>query len=320
LRVCAYAIFRDEERNVAAWAETTVDAEERFVLDTGSQDTTTANLALHGIDYDRAVFDPFRFDDARNAALALAPEADLYLRLDADERLCDDWREILNAAYSRDVARYRYRVDNVGGIWGRITRDDLHRREGFRWRYPTHEILVGPAATRDLPGLIVTHTSPPERRTHHVTNLDVLRAATVEYPGDHRMIFYYGRELWYAGRWDEARQILTAFLALAGGWPPERSEAYRILAAIDYMPERWLWKAIGECPERREPWVDLTRHFLGVGKEESAVLTMSFAYHRTDDTIYTTDPQCWGEPFEELMHRVSEIDAEAAHLAERHDG
>ncbi|HET6896887.1 MAG TPA: glycosyl transferase family 2, partial [Vicinamibacteria bacterium] len=80
--ICVYAIMRDERDNVAAWAESTGDADHRFVLDTGSTDDTMSELRLNGVSWRAATFEPFRFDDARNCALACAPEADLYLRLD----------------------------------------------------------------------------------------------------------------------------------------------------------------------------------------------------------------------------------------------
>jgi hypothetical protein len=305
MKLCVYGIVRDEEANIAEWAETTGDADARFVLDTGSTDNTRRELLFHGIGNLDAALDPFRFDDARNMALALAPAADLYLRLDADERLPDGWRAMIEDAYHPDVPRYRYRVHNNGGIWNQITRDDLHQRPGFRWKYPTHEVLTGPAAARDLPQLIIEHTSPPERRSHHLSNLSVLAEATTEYPGDHRMAFYFARELWYAGRWDDCRVAMTTFLDMPRGWGAERAEAYRILAAIDYSPERWLWKAIGEAPERREPWVDLCRLFLKAGDAERAVGMFMEAERRTDQTAYTTDPGAWGGAFDDLRDTIS---------------
>jgi len=309
VNLCVYAIMLNEQPNVANWVATANIADNLFVLDTGSTDGTPEELETHGVIVRRAKFDPFRFDDARNAALALAPEADLYLRLDADERLPEDWRFQIEDVYDPTVARYRYRVHNNGGVWETITRDDLHRRAGFRWRYPTHEILVGPPATVDIPGLVVEHTSPDERRLHHHTNLGVLLEAVQEYPGDARMTFYLAREYWYAGDWDFARNWIIEFLDIPNGWAPERAEAYRILAAIDYHPERWLWKAVGESPERREPWVDLARHFLAEHKTEEAGMAISMAYLRNDQSIYTTDPQCWGEPFQDLMTQIAQMGA-----------
>lgn len=305
MRVCVYAIMRDECDNVAEWSETTLDADTRFVLDTGSTDDTIEELRVHGITVARATFDPFRFDDARNCALALAPPADLYFRLDADERLDDEWRAQLAANYHPNLARYRYTVVNHGEGWGRHTRDDIHARAGFRWKYPTHETLVGPPTTLMTP--IVVHHHPGGRRPHHDANLRVLERATWEYPGDHRMAFYYGRELWYSGRWDACRTQMMCFLAMPEGWPAERAEAYRILAAIDDDPERWLWRAVGESPERREPWVDLAVLMMKLDHRERAMAFIAEASLRTDETIYTTSADAWGERFDNLYANIAMI-------------
>lgn len=300
MRLCVYAIMRDEEANVAAWAETTGDADERFVLVNGCTDDTGDELYLHGIDVGRATFDPFRFDDARNCALALAPSADLYLRLDADERLPADWRAQIEAVYDPRLPRYRYRVHNANGNWGLMTRDDLHVRPGFRWKYPTHEVLVGPGVAIDLPRLIVEHV-PAEAaaRSHHLSNLDVLSGAVYEYPGDHRMAFYLAREYWYQGQWANCREAMVRFLNLPGGWIAERCEGYRILAAIDDDPERWMWRAVGECPARREPWVDLCRFALSLGEGARASMLYAEAAARVRDDLYPTDPGAWGPAFDD---------------------
>lgn len=308
MRVCVYAIMRDEEpTNTIAWAETTLDADTRFVLDTGSTDSTPGTLKGVGVNVACATFDPFRFDDARNAALALAPDADLYFRLDADERLEDNWREQLEASYHPNIGRYRYTVVNHGETWGRHTRDDIHRRPGFRWRYPTHEVLVGPSAAAPTP--ITVHHHPGARRPHHDANLRTLEQATWEYPGNHRMAFYYARELWYSGRWDACRTQMVRFLAMPEGWAAERAEGYRILAAIDNEPERWLWRAIGECPERREPWVDLAVLMMKRGNLERGAAFIQEASIRTDESIYTTDQSAWGAPFDNLYANIFTIAA-----------
>ena len=83
MRVCVFAVMCDDADNVAAWAETTGDADTRFVLDTGSTDATLSELFLHGIH------------------TLSAPPADVYVRLDAHERLRDGWRAQLADAYER---------------------------------------------------------------------------------------------------------------------------------------------------------------------------------------------------------------------------
>jgi hypothetical protein len=125
------------------------------------------------------------------------------------------------------------------------------------------------------------------------------------------MAFYFARELWYAGRWDRCREAMVDFLALPNGWAAERCEAYRILAAIDDDPERWMWKAVGECPARREPWVDLCRFAVSVGERERAQFLFAEAWTRTRDDLYTTDPGAWGESMTKLAEQIEEMSVHA---------
>lgn len=242
-------------------------------------------------------------------ALYLAPPADLYLMLDADEVLCDDWRERVVAVYHPTVGRYRYTLMNgaVGeaGTWASTPRANLHRRYGYRWTWPVHECLEGPGPETAVPGMFVIHH--PDLTKPRADYLDMLRAATRDHPHSGRMSFYYGRELWYRGMLAACREELARFLAL-DGWPPERGEAWRILGHIDTWPERWYVRAVGECPERREPWCDLARLYGREGRHDEARAALAMAAARVDQDIYQTDADCWGEGFERL---TQEITAEA---------
>ena len=306
MSVAIYSIFRDEAAHVAQWAETTLDADYRYVLDTGSTDGTLEELDLHGIAFGRVTIDPFRFDDARNMALAvLPPTIEWCLQLDADEVLSPLWRSCFEAVVDRRIRRYRYRWENHGTpSWGLVMRSNLHARHGFRWRYPCHEVLEPQVPTIDVPLMVVEHHPDPSKPREY---LGLLAAGAREEPGDHRMAFYLARELHYVGHWTAARAEFERFLALGGGWPPERAEAYRHLAAIDDHPERWLWRAVGECPARREPWCDLARLYLGQGRGDEARAVIELAAARDDETIYTTSRDCWGEAFEALREECAAL-------------
>lgn len=310
MSVAVYAIFKDEAAHVARWAETTGEADVRVVVDTGSTDDTVEECRRHGLDVTRAAIAPFRFDDARNLALALVPASvDWCLQLDADETLNDDWRGAFDAVADPHIARYAYRWENHGAAaWGLVMRSNLHARHGLRWRYPCHEVLVPSGVpTITVAGMVVEHH--PDETKPRDGYLHLLERGVAEEPGDHRMAFYHGRELYYRGRWDDARTELTRFLALPGGWPPERGEAYRLLARMDDFPERWLWKAVAEAPERREPYCDLARLYSRQGDSDAARAALLLASRRDDESVYTTERDCWGVDFDML---AIEIDAGTA--------
>ena len=87
IKICAYTIALNEEKHVMRWLEGTKDADVRVVVDTGSTDRTVKMLqAAPRVIVHQISVKPFRFDDARNAALALIPaDVDVCLSLDMDE-------------------------------------------------------------------------------------------------------------------------------------------------------------------------------------------------------------------------------------------
>src|SRR5262245_48822693 len=182
--------MRNERDHVAQWAETTADADFRLVVDTGSTDDTVEELEFHGVEVHRVTIEPFRFDDARNVALALVPAwMEWCLQLDADETLSPNWRPQFEAVVDVHIPRYRYRWVNCGAAsWGVVMRTNLHRRHGFRWRYPCHEVLAPSSPCIEVPGMVVEH-HPDETRSRDLY-LDLLAQGTIEDPHDHRMAFY----------------------------------------------------------------------------------------------------------------------------------
>lgn len=305
MSVAVYTIMRDEQARVAQWAETTGEADYRYVLDTGSTDDTIGELERHGIDYDSADFAPFRFDDARNAALAmLPPTIEWCFQVDADETLSWDWKARFESVVDPNIGRYSYRWENHGlAAWGVVHRSNLHARHGFRWRYPAHEALQPLVPTLGVPLLVVEHH--PDETKSRGQYLGLLQQGLAEEPTDPRMAFYYARELVYVGLWNAAREALGHFLALTNAWPPEHAEGWRLLASIDDDPERWLWRAVADCPERREPWCDLARLYLRHGDTAAARAMTVLAARRVDESIYTTQRDCWGDDFDALCEECA---------------
>jgi len=86
MKIAVYAIALNESKHVARWAKATAGADVRIVADTGSTDNTVQLLNQYRIETYEINVSPFRFDDARNAALALVPaDVDVCVSLDMDE-------------------------------------------------------------------------------------------------------------------------------------------------------------------------------------------------------------------------------------------
>lgn len=86
-KVCVYAICKNEEKNIDAWVSSMNEADEIYVLDTGSTDNSVKLLKKLGVHVTKKVVKPWRFDVARNKSLELLPkDVDICVCTDIDER------------------------------------------------------------------------------------------------------------------------------------------------------------------------------------------------------------------------------------------
>ncbi len=132
MRVAVYTITKNEESFIPRWASSASEADYILVVDTGSTDGTALAAREAGCDVARISVSPWRFDDARNASLALLPQdADLCIALDADEILIPGWRKALESL-PPEVTRPRYKYVwswNKDGSEGLVySGDKIHSR------------------------------------------------------------------------------------------------------------------------------------------------------------------------------------------------
>lgn len=269
MKIAVYTIAKNEEKFASRWAQSCAEADYRIVLDTGSTDDTVALLKDAGVTVHAGAVIPWRFDVARNAALALVPpDVDLCIALDMDEVLLPGWREALLPAAGTNVTRVRYRY-----VWSwkpdgtpdvSYHGDKIHARKTHIWKHPVHEVLkpVDGEVQGYLDGLeIHHHPDPTKSRAQY---LPLLEMAVAEDPHDDRNLHYLGREYVFAGRWDDAIRTLEKHLACPRAtWAPERAASMGYLAqAMDAIgnpqaAHAYRMKAVIEAPWEREPWVDL---------------------------------------------------------------
>lgn len=268
MQIAVYTIAKNEEQFVERWAASAADADFILLADTGSTDET-ADIAFDlGVNVSFIGVSPWRFDDARNAALASIPaQIDLCIALDADEVLQLGWREHLETL-DPQITRPRYKYVwswNADGTEGlTYSGDKIHARNGYRWKHPVHEVLTPSLGTNEVQGWtgLEIHHHPDHTKSREQYG-PLLEWAVLEDPSDDRNAYYLGREYFYMQDWDKAKTELLRYLDLSTAvWPPERSAAKRILAKCE--PDRaefWLLSAAAEAPDRREPWVDLAQHY-----------------------------------------------------------
>lgn len=299
MRVAVYAIALNEEQFVQRWAESAREADVLLIADTGSTDATIARAQDLGVEVARIGVSPWRFDDARNASLAVIPsDVDICIALDMDEVLVPGWRQHLEAISTATTRpRYQYvwswQADGSPGLT--YGGDKIHRRHGYRWRHPVHETLTPTVPeVQEWIGLeIHHHPDHTKSRSQYFPLLDLARR---ESPQDDRTAFYYARELYYHGRHPEAVEEFQRFLALpTATWAPERAAAMRFIAKTGHDPIRWFTMATLESPDRREPWVDLAQYLHNQRDWEGCLLAANRALAINERQMeYLCEAEAWG--------------------------
>lgn len=226
MKIAAYAIALNEHRNLPDWRTSTADADLSLIVDTGSTDGTAELADAH------ITIRPFRFDDARNAALALIPaDVDICIALDLDERLSDGWRAALETAWT-PTANNAWISFNFNGDWF-LQNNRVHSRHGWRWKHPCHEALV-----RSIGGDLNAVHAPEVRMVHQPDTskprpnyLELLAWGQWEDPTSTRMLHYYGRELMFQGYPRDAIERFERYLELE----PERPFPFERAQTLEYL-------------------------------------------------------------------------------------
>jgi glycosyltransferase involved in cell wall biosynthesis len=269
VKVAVYTIALNEEKFVKRWYESVKEADYILIADTGSTDSTAETAKELGINVVQITVNPWRFEVARNASLAVLPPAiDYCVSLDMDEIMLPGWKDHLQVALEQGLTRPRYKYIwnwNADGSPGlQYFGDKIHSRFGYRWKHPVHEVVGAYGDVREIQGVVGLEIH------HHADNtksrgqyFPMLKMAVDEDPEDDRNAFYYARELFYCGRNEEAIREFKRHLELPRAkWPPERAASMRYLGKIDTEnSEHWFERAIQEAPGRREPHVDISQYY-----------------------------------------------------------
>ena len=267
MKVCVYAIAKNEEKFAKRWAESMKEADEIYVLDTGSTDKTVNILEENGVKVFSKEITPWRFDVARNESLQLVPEnTDICVCTDLDEVFNAGWRKEMEQAWTKDTTRLKYRYVwnfNKDGSEGTVFYiEKAHSRKNYKWIYPVHEVLSCEKEKISLAKNIqLNHFADKNKpRTQY---LPLLELAVKEDPENDRNIHYLAREYMFHKEYLKAIQTFEQHLNLKNStWKDERCASMRYMAKCyqalnDYSAAyKYYLMAIGEAPYLREPWLD----------------------------------------------------------------
>lgn len=306
MKVAVYTIALNEEKHVERWYNSVKDADYILIADTGSTDRTVEIAKSLGVNVVQAIIKPFRFDTTRNAALAALPaDIDWCISLDMDEVLTEGWKETISALPKpKDNISYIYRATltwnftkdgNPGLQYGA---DRVHSRWGAMWRQPAHEIIGSYGDYVEKRGSVefgIYHK--PDATKSRSQYLDLLKMAVEEQPYSDRNAYYFARELYYYGMYEQATAEFKRHLELPTAiWKPERASSMRYIGMMNQSEAvHWFELAALESPGRREPFMDLAKYYYGKADWQKCYEASKSALEITEKLLdYMCEEDSWG--------------------------
>lgn len=246
-------IVKDEEKSLPRLLSSVKGIfDEIVIVDTGSKDRTK-EIALS---YGATVYD-FRWVDdfsaARNFSFSKVT-SEWIMWLDGDDELTSDDRarllELKKHLGDADayLMAYNYAQDQEGKPLVRFYRHRILKNDGrVRWKCPIHEHMIIPPGFREaMTNVVVTHRRGLEAATQdRGRNIRLLRKAVQDDPSSQRMKFYFGKELYSEGEFQECARVLEDYLA-KGDWHENMVNAHHFLA-LAYSATKEMEKAIDAC-------------------------------------------------------------------------
>lgn len=315
MKVVVYAISKNEEKFVNRWCKSMSEADEIYVLDTGSDDNTVKLLKENGVNVVVKKITPWRFDVARNESLNLVPlDTDICVCTDLDEVFVPGWRKEVENAWKENNNRLRYiynwSLDKNDKPIVSFYSEKIHSRNNYKWIHPVHEILEysnGEERFEVTDNVILNHY--PDSSKSRGSYLSLLELSVKENPDNDRNMHYLGREYMYYCRWNECIDTLIKHLKLpTATWKDERCASMRFIARSYTNLGRydeakiWLEKAIEETPYLRDPYVEMALLEYRLGNHMEVIKNCTLALTiKKNNMSYINETFCWDYTIDDLL-------------------
>lgn len=295
MKIAVYTIALNEEKHVKRWYESAKDADYLLIADTGSIDKTVKIAKKLGINVINISVKPWRFDDARNAALAALPDdIDYCVSMDMDETLSEGWRERLEKM-TADIVKYKmntdYKDEEEKHPEDYFINARIHKRHGFRWNYFIHETLFADRITPTeefCEGLEVSHHPDTEKSRSQYDKM--IEDAYHEYKNSRYHIYYFYM-LRGLDKQKEAKKVLRKLIKLDDtskidkalayailGVMAKRFKSYNLLKSIFIYPTREAYTQLAILYYQKEKW--LRAYFFAKKADNTKIITQSMLRDR----------------------------------------
>ena len=215
MKICVYAICKNESKFVEKWLDSMQEADYIVVMDTGSTDDTFKLLKedTRVTKIERKIIKPWRFDVARNESMKLIPDdADVLVCTDLDEVFEPGWAQVIRDNWiigktNRMFYTYAWSHNSAGEPTDVFVYDKIHDRN-YQWIFPVHEVLnrIDPNFEGNVVSVgkkIFLHHYPDTTKPR-AYYLDLLKLSMEENPEDSHVRMLYARELFVKGDIDES--------------------------------------------------------------------------------------------------------------------
>lgn len=214
MKIAIYAITRSDDVGVRHWFESVKEADHLLIVSTNPSVRHLFASKSLGIRVERVSVEPWRFDIARNAAIALTPrDYDVCISLDLNETLSEGWREKLELAWKKGVNQPKF-YQTLNSEQGEskevlLPTKRAHPRVGFYWQQAFNEELVASPNLKvvsDLVSIKVTTNQRPQllgNRTLNSKRIFKLKALIEADSTEWKIIPQLIRELYVIQNWKE---------------------------------------------------------------------------------------------------------------------
>ncbi len=313
-KVIVYAISKNEEKFVNRWVDSMSEADEIYVMDTGSSDKTISLLKNRNVNVITKIINPWRFDIARNESLKLIPnDTDICVCTDLDEIFISGWRIELEKVWTKNTTRCRYiynwslNENNKPKV--SYISDKIHSLNNYEWVNPVHEVLKNKNNEIVVLNKNIILNHYPDSTKSRSSYLNLLKLAIKENPNNDRNMHYLGREYMYNKKWNKAIDTLIKHLKLnSSTWKDERCASMRFISrcyiALNRYDEAELWldKAIKEAPYLRDPYIEKSLLFYRLKNFKEVIKNCNKALKiTTHEMTYINEIFSWNETIYDLL-------------------